>query len=90
MQGIPLSLLNNVQVNSSGITNVDMTAISEANDRALLDLISGLSNGETLLGKVLSSDENSYTFKTLDTGVTVNAKAENGVVLEKGSTVLFE
>lgn len=90
MQGIPLSLLNNTQVSEAGMNNVNVSALREENDRALLDLIRGISNGETLLGKVLSSDENSYTFKTLDSGVTVNAKAENGVILEKGSTVLFE
>ena len=90
MQGIPLSLLNNSQVSAAGINNVDVSAVREENDRALLDLIKGISNGETLLGKVLSSDEASYTFKTLDTGVTINAKAENGVILTKGATILFE
>ncbi|MBR5994510.1 MAG: flagellar hook-length control protein FliK [Lachnospiraceae bacterium] len=90
MQGIPLSLLNNAQVSETSMNNANVSAIQAENDRALLDLISGISNGETLLGKVLASDENSYTFKTLDSGVTINAKAENGVILTKGATVLFE
>ncbi|MBO4678548.1 MAG: flagellar hook-length control protein FliK [Lachnospiraceae bacterium] len=90
MQGIPLSLLNNGQVTDINTSNVNVAALKEENERALLDLIKGLSNGETLLGKVLSSTEEAYTIKTLDLGVTIDAKAENGVILEKGSTVLFE
>ena len=89
MQGIPLSLLNNGQVSDVN-ANVNVSALREENDRALLELVRGLSNGETLLGKVLASTEDSYTFKTLDSAVTINAKAENGVVLQKGSTILFE
>ena len=90
MQGIPLSLLNNGQISDVNSTNVDVSVLKEENERALLDLIKGLSNGETLLGKVLSSTEEAYTIKTLDMGVTINAKAENGVILDKGSTILFE
>lgn len=90
MQGIPLSLLNNGRIADVNSTNVDVSVLKEENERALLDLIKGLSNGETLLGKVLSSTEEAYTIKTLDMGVTINAKAENGVILDKGSTILFE
>ena len=90
MQGIPLSLLNNGQINDISGNSVNISALKEENDRALMDLIKGLSNGETLLGKVLSSTEEAYTIKTMDLGVTINAKAENGVILDKGSTILFE
>lgn len=75
-----------LQVNNQGKTE----AIKDDNGKALLDLLKGLSNGETILGKVLSSSDSSYVFKALESGVTVNAKAQNGVYLEPGSTVLFE
>ena len=90
MQGIPISLLSNGQVSDVNSTNAAVSVLKEENDRALLELIRGLSNGETLLGKVVSSTEEAYTIKTLDMGVLIDAKAENGVILDKGSTILFE
>ena len=88
MAGFPLSFLTN-QVQTVD-TRIDVLASAkDANDLALLELLDGLSNGETILGKIVSSDEKMYSFKTGD-NVLVSAKAENGVMLEVGKTVLFE
>jgi hypothetical protein len=88
MAGFPLSFLTN-QIQSVD-TRIDVLAqAKDANDLALLELLDGLSNGETILGKIVSSDEKMYSFKTGD-NVLVSAKAENGVMLEVGKTVLFE
>ncbi len=90
---MPLFPLSNIadqvlQVNSD--VKDKLLNVKENNSQALLDLLKGLSNGETILGKVISFTEDSYVFKTLDSDVTVNAKAEKGVSLEPGQTVLFE
>lgn len=89
MNGFPLSFLTDqyLKVDSD---NTNLNSINEANTKALMELLSGLSNGETILGKVLSSSNDSFSFVTLDSNVTVNAKAENGVVLDTGSVVMFE
>lgn len=87
MQGIPLSLLNSQNVNNNN--SVDLGSVKEANTQALLDLLDNLSVGDTLLGKIVSSDENSVTLLTND-NVLINAKAETMVSVDKGRTVLFE
>lgn len=89
MSGFPLSFLTDrfIKIDSD---NGNLNNINEANTKALMDLLSGLSNGETILGKVLSSSNDSFSFLALDSNVTVNAKAENGVVLDTGSVVMFE
>ena len=89
MSGFPLSFLSDrfIKIDSD---NGNLNNLNEANTKALMDLLSGLSNGETILGKVLSSSNDSFSFLALDSNVTVNAKAENGVVLDTGSVVMFE
>lgn len=89
MSGFPLSFLTDrlIRIDSD---NGNLNNINEANSKALMDLLSGLSNGETILGKVLSSSNDSFSFLALDSNVTVNAKAENGVILDTGSVVMFE
>jgi len=89
MSGFPLSLLVNQVFHvdtERGVTDVKQ---GQDTNQALFDLLSNLSSGETILGKIVSSDENSYTFKT-DNNVTINARAEKGVSLEPGTSVLFE
>lgn len=89
MSGFPLSLLINQVFHvdtERGVTDVNQ---GQDTNQALFDLLNNLSSGETILGKIVSSDENSYTFKT-DNNVTINARAEKGVSLEPGTSVLFE
>lgn len=88
MAGFPLSFLTN-QIQSVDNRIDVLASAKDANDLALLELLDGLSNGETILGKIVSSDDKMYSFKTGD-NVLVSAKAENGVMLEVGKTVLFE
>ncbi|MCR4934462.1 MAG: flagellar hook-length control protein FliK [Lachnospiraceae bacterium] len=88
MAGFPLSFLTNQIQNIDNRIDV-LASAKDANDLALLELLDGLSNGETILGKIVSSDDKTYSFKTGD-NVLVSAKAENGVMLEVGKTVLFE
>ncbi|MBQ3891419.1 MAG: hypothetical protein II740_08765, partial [Lachnospiraceae bacterium] len=88
MAGFPLSFLTNQIQNVDNRIDV-LASAKDANDLALLELLDGLSNGETILGKIVSSDDKMYSFKTGD-NVLVSAKAENGVMLEVGKTVLFE
>lgn len=69
--------------------NVSFSSLLGKNDQALLDLINSLSNGETIVGKVLSSNEDSFQIST-GNNVIINAKAESGILLTEGSNVLFE
>ncbi len=89
MDSLSLSILSNS--NTLTVNNVEnsLNIIGEANDKALLSLLSNLSNHNTIIGTIISSDGNEYSFKTPD-GVTVNAKVNDGVSLSKGATVLFE
>lgn len=87
MAGFPLSFIN--QITNTNTDNGIVQDIEASNTKALMELLDGLSSGETLLGKIVSSDENSYSFKT-ENNVYVNARAEKGVILEEGSNVLFE
>jgi len=89
MSGFPLSFITNQILNIKSTDSENTVNVKDANSVALLDLLDNLSSGETILGKIISSDENSYTFKTPD-NVLVNAKAEHGISLEPGSSVLFE
>lgn len=88
MAGFPLSFLTDRIFN----TNTDSGNIHEIAakaDKALLELLDGLSNGETILAKVLSVKEDSFQILTSD-NITINARAEEGVMLTEGSNVLFE
>lgn len=88
MSGFQLSSLVN-QIFHINTDNSQSVNLGEGANQALFDLLNGLSSGDTILGKIVSSDEQSYTFIT-ENNVTVNAKAQNGIVLEKGSQILFE
>lgn len=87
MSGLPLSFLTNQAVVNQDTANISQ--INDADTKALLDMLQGLSNGETLIAHVLSSDNSSFTVKT-DNNILINAKAEGNVSLKEGSTVLFE
>lgn len=88
MADIPLSFLNDRIANVDSANTV-LSSLRDANGKALLDMLSGLSNGETILCKVLSVEEDSYTIQTND-GAVINAKTEGSVALKAGSSVLFE
>lgn len=88
MAGINLSNLTD-RISQVLSDNVSLSSVFGKNDRALMDLLNSLSNGETILGKVLSSNEDSFQISTQN-NVIINAKAENGILLTEGSNVLFE
>jgi len=90
LQGIFPSRTN-TEVNSGVTTGNEMSAatISNANKQALLDMISNLSAGDTILGKVLSQSGKNLSIITQD-GYTINAKNDTQVNLEKGTPILFE
>lgn len=69
--------------------NTSISSVFGKNDRAVRELFSSLSNGETILAKVLSVSEDSFQISTGD-NIILNAKADNGVTLSVGSNVLFE
>ncbi len=89
MDSLSLSILSNSNTLTANNVENSLNIIGEANDKALLSLLSNLSNHDTIIGTIISSDGNEYSFKTPD-GVTVNAKVNDGVSLSKGATVLFE
>lgn len=69
--------------------NANISSVFGKNDRAIRELFSNLSNGETILAKVLSVSEGSFQIST-GNNVIINAKSENNVELTPGSTVLLE
>ncbi len=69
--------------------NTTLASVFPKNDRAIRELFSNLSNGETLLAKVLSVSDGSFQIST-ENNIIINAKSENGVELTPGSTVLLE
>lgn len=69
--------------------NPNISTVFGKNDRAVRELFSSLSNGETILGKILSVSEDSFQISTLD-NLIINAKSEGKIDLSPGSNVLFE
>lgn len=88
MAGFNLSNLSD-RISQVLTDNVNISSLFGKNDKAILDFFSSLSNGETIIGKVLSSTEDSFQITTLD-NIIINAKAEAGVKLAEGTSVLFE
>lgn len=88
MSSFPFSFLVS-QIMSSDSTGKINNKSDDANNKALLSLLDSLSNGDTILGKIVSSDSQNYVFKTPE-GILVNARAEKGVSLDDESYVLFE
>lgn len=74
LQGIFPSRTN-TEVNSGVTTGNEMSAatISNANKQALLDMISNLSAGDTILGKVLSQSGKNLSIITQDPPFSVPA-----------------
>ncbi len=89
MDSFSLSILSNSNTITANNVENSLNVIGEANNKALLSLLSNLSTHDTIIGTIISSDGNEYSFKTPD-GVTVNAKVNDGISLAKGETVLFE
>lgn len=71
-------------------SKADAVSLKNIESKALLDLLTGLSNGETLIGKVMSVSDDSITFSTDNYSKPITIKTENGVSLKKGSVVMFE
>jgi len=88
MAGFNLSNLTD-RITQAITENVNFSSAFGKNEKAIMDLFASLSNGETILGKVLSSSEESFQIST-GNNVIINAKAEGGVLLTEGTSVLFE
>ena len=87
MAGFPLSFLTERIFGTD--TSNDTNILNSRNNQALLELLDGLSNGETIVGKVLSSNDKSFKILTND-NVTISARAEAGLELTEGQSVMFE
>lgn len=66
-----------------------VSAFRDATNSAVLDLINGLSAGDTILGKVVSQTDDSVRITTKD-GITFTAAKQDRIALTKGQSVLFE
>ncbi|MCR5309897.1 MAG: flagellar hook-length control protein FliK [Lachnospiraceae bacterium] len=93
MAGFPISFLSdlvNRQTGDSSIYSLNKAAnIADSNQAALMSLLDGLSNGETIIGKIMASSEGSIQILTGD-NVLINAEISEGVSLKTGQTALFE
>ncbi len=93
MAGFPISFLSdlvNRQSVDSSIYSLNKAAnIADSNQAALMSLLDGLSNGETIIGKIMASSEGSIQILTGD-NVLINAEISEGVSLKTGQTALFE
>ena len=89
MAGFPFSFISEQIQNNPFSSKVDLASVTERADKALLSLLDGLSNGETIVGKILSVNENSFKILT-DSNVVINAKAQAGLALSAGADVIFE
>ena len=72
-----------------GNTEIQSTEMKEDQSVALLKLLSGLSNGETLLSTVIGEKDGQIQLK-LGEGIIINAKQEKNVVLSPGSNVFLQ
>lgn len=90
MSDFPLSFLSEYNIRQNTIENTDLSEISNANTKALMELIDNIKSGDTIIGKILSVSNDSFVLSTLDDTITLNAKTDSSVTLEKGQTVLFE
>lgn len=89
MAGFSLSSLTDRIFGISRGDDATVVAAGRTSDNALLEMLDGLSNGETIVGKILSSSEDSFKIIT-NNNITLSAKAQGGVILKEGSNVLFE
>lgn len=76
-------------INSNSAAADLNAAVSDANKKALMDMINNLSAGDTILGKVISQSGKNISIITQQ-GVTINAKNSAQITFDKGSTILFE
>ena len=72
-----------------GNTEIQSTEMKEDQSVALLKLLSGLSNGETLLSTVIGEKDGNIQLKLAE-GIIINAKQEKNVVLSPGSNVFLQ
>lgn len=94
MAGLPISFLNGLtgrQPIDNSINSVGSQAglSVDANTKALMSLLDSLSNGETIMGKVMASKDGMLQIMTGD-NIMINAEVADGVSLAEGSTALFE
>lgn len=64
-------------------------SMSDANRQAILDMVSALSPGDTIVGKILYADSENLSLQTRE-GMTLNAKNGGDITLNPGETVTFE
>lgn len=88
MAGFPLSFLTDRIFRTNTDENGNLFGAKNT-DKALLELVDNLSNGETIIGRVLSVSKDSFRILT-NQNVTINAKAEGNILLKEGTSVLFE
>ncbi len=94
MAGFPINFLSDLVNRQSGDNSIaaltgKSAAAAEANQKALASLLDGLSNGETIVGKILSSSEGTLRILTGD-NVLLDALVNDNITLKEGTTALFE
>lgn len=89
MAGFSLSSLTDRILGITRNEDASVVAAGRTTDSALMEMLDGLSNGETIVGKILSSSEDSFKIIT-GNNITLSAKTQGGVVLKEGTNVLFE
>ncbi|MCR5279737.1 MAG: hypothetical protein K6E19_09895, partial [Lachnospiraceae bacterium] len=94
MAGLPINFLSgliNRQPADNSINSLysQSGVAADANTKALMSLLDSLSNGETIVGKVMSQKDGLLQIMTGD-NVMINAEVADGVTLAEGSTALFE
>ncbi len=88
MAGFSINLFQD-KINVQAADNGSLNAVSEKADKALMRLLDNISNGDTLVGKVLSVSKDSFQILAGE-DVIINARAEGSISLTPGSNVLFE
>ncbi len=94
MAGLPINFLSGLvgrqpSNNSIGSVSNQTGFPVDANTKALMSLLDSLSNGETIVGKVLSQKDGLLQILTGD-NITINAAVADNVSLTEGATALFE
>ncbi len=94
MAGLPITFLSGI-INRQPDSNFGTGAVSngsyavDADSKALMSLLDSLSNGETIVGRIMSQKDGMLRILTSD-NITINAKVGDNVSLTEGTQALFE
>ncbi len=87
MAGFSLSFLTDNISRTDNVNAINNT--QEANTQALLELLDGLSNHDTIIATIISQTEEAITLRA-EGNVLINAAKDNTTGLKNGDKILFE